>query len=261
MPKHDERRDEWRLNRPSTPLLLSLFRHHGRTPSSSPLRRGRTRIPSWRREITEHLPLPQARTHHPPLPRGDRGGLGLPKVVALVGGLLSSTVALASVWSPPGNALFGFAPLTVQVSVNRVWGSPTVDLPPQRQRPDLYAELSMLGQQVITPVEPTPRINEDVYPDWLMSAASERAWLDPGELIPISIRIFDQDDDDDDKVLFSTLFLDPYVCEVRVGELAIAGAWINERSTCIVSIPDLRSETGSAALTISAQWVGVSPGR
>ncbi len=178
----------------------------------------------------------------------------------LVSGLLGSTLALASPWMAPVNA-FGFAPLTVQVAVNRVWGSPTVDLPPQRQRPDLYAELSMLGEQVVTPVEPTPRINEDVYPDWLMSAASERAWLNPGELIPISIRIFDEDEDEDDKVLASTLFLDPYECELRVGGLSIAGAWINNRSTCIVSIPDLRSDTGSAALTVSAQWVGVSPGR
>jgi hypothetical protein len=178
----------------------------------------------------------------------------------LAGGLLGGTLTLAGAWMAPVNA-FGFAPLTVQVAVNRVWGSPTVDLPPQRQRPDLYAELSMLGEQVITPVEPTPRINEDVYPDWLMSAASERAWLDPGELIPISIRIFDEDEDEDDKVLFSTLFLDPYLCEITVGELAIAGAWVNDRSTCIVSIPDLRSETGSAALTVSAQWIGVNPGR
>ena len=176
------------------------------------------------------------------------------------GGVLGSVVALLVPWSAPADA-FGFAPIYIQLSVNRVWGSPTVDLPPQRQRPDLYAELSMLGQQVLTPVEPTPRINEDVYPEWRMSAASERAWLEEGHPITISIRIFDEDEGDDDKVLFSSLLLDPYTCEVTVGEQSIAGAWINSRTTCVVSIPDLRSETGSVALTISTQWLGASPGR
>lgn len=175
-------------------------------------------------------------------------------------GVLGGAVALFFPWSAPADA-FGFSPIYIQLSVNRVWGSPTVDLPPQRQRPDLYAELSMLGQQLTTPVEPTPRINEDVYPEWLMSAASERAWLEAGHPITISVRIFDEDEDEDDKVLFSSLLLDPYTCEVTVGEQSIAGAWINSRTTCVVSIPDLRSETGSAALTISTQWLGASPGR
>ena len=178
----------------------------------------------------------------------------------MLGGMLGGMVTLMAGWLTPASG-FGFAPIYVQLSINRVWGNPTVDLPPQRQRPDLYAELSMLGQQLITPVEPTPRINEDVYPEWRMSAVSERVWLGAGEIIPISIRIFDEDEGDDDKVLFSTLFFDPYVCEVAVGGQAIAGAWVNSRTTCVVSIPDLRSETGSAALTVSAQWIGASPGR
>ncbi|MEB3211929.1 MAG: hypothetical protein VKL39_11270 [Leptolyngbyaceae bacterium] len=166
-------------------------------------------------------------------------------------------------WGTPQSAhALGLAPIYVQLSVNRVWGNPIVDLPPQRQRPDLYAELSILGQQILTPVEPTPRINEDIYPDWRLSAAAERVWLEPGHPIEISIRIFDQDEDEDDKVLFSNLLLDPYACEISVGEEQIVtGAWINDRSTCVISIPDLRSETGSAAITVSTQWIGVAPGR
>ncbi|MEM7771385.1 MAG: hypothetical protein AAF327_12870 [Cyanobacteria bacterium P01_A01_bin.37] len=178
-------------------------------------------------------------------------------------GVVSSLVAGIGLSEDASAQGFGIvAPIYIQVSVNRVWGNPTVDLPPQRQRPDLYAELAMLGQQVRTPVEPTPRINEDIYPEWRLSAAAERAWLEPGHPIDISVRIFDEDDDDDDKVLFSNLVLDPYTCEVFIGEeQVVPGAWINARSTCVVSIPDLRSETGSAALTISTQWIGASPGR
>jgi hypothetical protein len=156
----------------------------------------------------------------------------------------------------------GLAPLVVELSVNRVWGSPTVDLPPQRQRPELYAELSVLGEHLRTPVELTPRINEDVYPGWRISAMAERAWLEPGHPIEFSIRIFDQDDDEDDKVLFSTLLMDPYTCEATVGtDQTIPGVWINDRSTCIISIPDLRSDTGSAAITLSTRWIDASPGR
>lgn len=185
---------------------------------------------------------------------------------ALVGGLTVSVGAIALVPSRPVAQALGLAPVYIQLSINRVWGNPTVDLPPQRQRPDLYAEMEILDQRLVTPTEPTPRINEDIYPDWLMSAATERAWLERGHPIPVSVRIFDhdpaeQDDGIDDKVLFSSLAFDPFACEVTVGSESIEGAWVNSRTTCVVSIPDLRSETGSAALTLSAQWIGVSPGR
>lgn len=156
---------------------------------------------------------------------------------------------------------FGFAPVSIQLTVNRVWGNPTVDLPPQRQRPDLYAEIDILGQSLTTPTESTPRINEAVYPEWFMSAVSEINWFERGNYIPVSIRIYDEDEGVDDKVLFSTLDFDPFACEVNVGPETIAGVWINSRSTCVVSIPNLQSSTGSAALTLSAQWIGASPGR
>ncbi|MEL6224891.1 MAG: hypothetical protein AAFR31_19845 [Cyanobacteria bacterium J06627_8] len=180
---------------------------------------------------------------------------------SIIAGMMWS-VHLLDLKTPNSAHALGLAPIYVQLSVNRVWGSPTVDLPPQRQRPDLYAELSVLGQQILTPVEPTPRINEDVYPEWRLSATAERVWLEPGHPIELSIRIFDQDEDEDDKVLFSNLLLDPYLCEISIGDdQTVTGAWINDRSTCVISIPDLRSETGSAAITVSTQWIGVSPGR
>lgn len=173
---------------------------------------------------------------------------------------LPSLVAPLMTWTSPAHAL-GLAPVTLQLTINRVWGSPTVDRPPQRQRPDLYAELEMLGQQLTTPTEATPGINDDIYPAWLMSASTERAWLEPGHPIPVSIRIFDEDEGVDDKVLFSSVAFDPFTCELTVGPQTLRGAWVRDRTTCVVSVPDLRSETGSVAFTLSAQWIGASPGR
>ncbi|MGB3495540.1 MAG: hypothetical protein WBA57_22610 [Elainellaceae cyanobacterium] len=187
---------------------------------------------------------------------------GLIGSLGIIGSLGMAIAPSLLVRSPiPSAQAFGFAPVSIQLTVNRVWGNPTVDLPPQRQRPDLYAEIDILGQSLTTPTEATPRINEAVYPEWLMSAVSEITWLERGNYIPVSLRIYDEDEGVDDKVLFSTLDFDPFACEVNVGSQTIAGVWVNNRSTCVVSIPDLQSPTGSAALTLSAQWIGVSPGR
>lgn len=178
------------------------------------------------------------------------GGLGL-----AMAGLNEARIVTSSAQA------IGFAPATIQLTINRVWGSPTVDLPPQRQLPDLYAEIDILDQSLTTPTEATPRINEAIYPEWFMSAVSELNWLERGNYIPVSIRIYDEDEGVDDKVLFSDLDFDPFACEVNVGTETIEGVWINNRSTCVISIPDLQSATGSAALTLSAQWIGVNPGR
>lgn len=184
------------------------------------------------------------------------------KILKIVG-MCSVSVAIATAYLGRNMAssaqAFGFAPVSVQLTVNRVWGSPTVDLPPQRQRPTLYAEIDILDQSLTTPTAATPRINEAIYPEWFMSAVSDMNWLESGHYIPISLRIYDEDEGVDDKVLLSNFDFDPFACEVNIGQQTIEGVWIRNRSTCVVSIPNLQSTTGSAALTLSAQWLGVGP--
>ncbi|MGF1496575.1 MAG: hypothetical protein ACFB8W_07075 [Elainellaceae cyanobacterium] len=153
------------------------------------------------------------------------------------------------------------APAYLQLAVNQAFGEPALDLPPHDQRPVLYAELTLGTDVVITPTLATPRINESIFPEWVINTAEERLPLEPGHSVEAAVRIFDQDEtDQDDKVLLTVLRFDPFLCAATLGEQTIAGVWIEAGSTCIVSIPDVQSEMGAAAFTLSAQWLGVAPG-
>ncbi|MEB3355792.1 MAG: hypothetical protein VKK04_03540 [Synechococcales bacterium] len=175
--------------------------------------------------------------------------------------LTSSFLLLMGLGVANAALAYRVAPAYLQLAVNQASGKPVLDLPPHNQRPVLYAELALSNEVFVTPTLATPRINESIFPEWVINTAEERLPLEPGHTVEASVRIFDQDEaDEDDKVLLAVLRFDPFLCAATLGEQTITGVWIESGSTCIVSVPDVQSEMGTATFTLSAQWLGVSPG-
>lgn len=170
---------------------------------------------------------------------------GLPMVVAAMVG------AIAPSHQTP--AITQLATISVEMTISRVTGLPTLDLPPLNQRPTMYAELGLDNETLITNTVDTPQIGASAYPDWSIEFEKERAWIEPGHPIIASIRIFDQDQGNaDDKVLLRAIAFDPVACRVGTGENAVRGDRAGSR--CTLEIPNLQGENGSARITLTAQW-------
>ncbi|MGJ3244542.1 MAG: hypothetical protein ACFE0I_00490 [Elainellaceae cyanobacterium] len=166
----------------------------------------------------------------------------------LVPSLFFSTWLICS-----ANAQNGAA-LSVDILIQEVWGSPTLDLPPGNQRPDLYAVIQLANQRLVTPTLTIPRINHRIAPNWTLSTPYTLDPLRQNHEVVADVRIFDADSDADDKVLLTALYFEPTLCQVRVGEQQFTGQWTNDRQTCTVPIPQLTSERGAIVLTLSARW-------
>ncbi|NER00787.1 MAG: hypothetical protein F6K30_29515 [Cyanothece sp. SIO2G6] len=170
---------------------------------------------------------------------------GLPVMAAAILGAIAT--------SPQSTAITRIAPISVEMIINRVTGMPTLDLPPLSQRPTMYAELGLDTQTVVTSTVDTPQIGASAYPDWSIQFEKEWAWIEPGHPIVASIRIFDRDQGDaDDKVLLRALDFDPVACRIGTGADAVRGDRVGSR--CILEIPNLQGENGSARITLVAQW-------
>ena len=164
-----------------------------------------------------------------------------------------SSMVFPLIWGNPSVARLRLAPVTIELTVNRVTAVPTLDLPPLNQRPSLYAELTLDDQSTTTALIDTPQIGASVYPGWSIRVDKERVWVEPGHPIAAAIRIFDQDETDaDDKVLLGALLFDPVTCAVSVGDTTVEGDRNNQR--CTVTIPTLQGEYGSARVTLTATW-------
>jgi hypothetical protein len=145
--------------------------------------------------------------------------------------------------------------LQVQLLVDEVWGNPTLDLPPGNQRPDLYAVLGLDSDEQRTPTVTVPRINSSIFPDdWSLSIVRDPDFLRQDHTVNADIRIFDADATADEKVLLVAMTFDPVACAVDIGDQTFSGQWRNERSLCIVQIPQLASEHGYAAIRIIGAW-------
>ncbi|HHP7244508.1 MAG TPA: hypothetical protein ACFE0H_07465 [Elainellaceae cyanobacterium] len=169
-------------------------------------------------------------------------------LLVLLPGMTLSTWLIHSAGAQTG------APLSVDILIQEVWGSPTLDLPPGNQRPDLYAVIQLANQRLVTPTLTIPRINYRIAPNWTLSTPYTLDPLRQTHEIVADVRIFDADSDADDKVLLTALYFEPTLCRVRVGEQQFAGQWENNRQTCIVPVPQLTSEMGAVVLTLTAQW-------
>ncbi|NET50055.1 MAG: hypothetical protein F6K09_15315 [Merismopedia sp. SIO2A8] len=156
-------------------------------------------------------------------------------------------------WADFGVALLRLAPVSVELIINRVTAPPTLDLPPLNQRPTVYAQLELDDQAIVTGTVETPQIGADVYPAWALQVDKDRVWTEPGHPITAIVRIFDQDSDDaDDKVLIRAIAFDPFACSAAFGTDLLRGDRVG--SLCTVTIPSLQGESGSAWITLTAQW-------
>lgn len=166
--------------------------------------------------------------------------------------IVSGSLLLSMGGVDPSAAVTRRLPASFSLIVNRVTGAPTLDLPPLDQRPLLYAELDLDGVQFTTEAVVTPQIGASIYPDWSLAVDKEAIWIERGHPIEATLRIFDADDDEDDKVLMSSFLFDPIACEVTVGSTALEGDRVG--SACTVVISELRGVNGKARITLAANW-------
>ena len=179
--------------------------------------------------------------------------------------LLASALAapLAQLQVIPDNPNTARADVVLQLYVRQVTPSASLDLPPLDQRPAVYAELTLDGQQRVTEAIAPERIGDSIYPNWGLSARRRAALLAPGSATQVIIRAYDRDseleDIVDDKVLLTAIQFDPYACAASINAFEVAGRWQDE-ATCVVPIDNLEGETGEMAVVLVARWSGATPG-
>ncbi|MEO0410181.1 MAG: hypothetical protein AAF289_22775 [Cyanobacteria bacterium P01_A01_bin.135] len=175
---------------------------------------------------------------------------------------LALTLAQVPLEPPASEALR--PSVVLQLYVRQLTPSAGLDLPPLDQRPAVYAELSLDGQQRTTEAIAPERIGDSIYPNWGLSARRPAPQLAPGDAAAVVIRAFDRDseleDIVDDKVLLAALEFDPYTCEAVTNAVALTGRWQDE-ATCVLPIDTLEGETGEMSIVLAARWTGIAPGR
>lgn len=178
--------------------------------------------------------------------------------------LLAALLAQLPLPESPDIEPEGPASVVLQLYVRQVTPSAGLDLPPLDQRPAVYAELSLDGQQRTTPAIAPERIGDSIFPDWGLSARRPSPQLAPGDPAEVIIRAFDRDseleDIVDDKVLLTALQFDPYSCSVVSNAVELVGRW-QDPATCVMPINKIEGETGEMSIVLAARWTNATPGQ